>query len=319
MSINNGLSLDLLLSSSQKLSYLRIGLDKLPILPEEAESFLKKKMRPKDYMPKIRMLESHSSREQITQYQSGFFTKLKYTWSIHKHYEVPLELFGKIQNLMLYFHDHVSEQEDKITLFTKFKNMISRELSRRNRQLPTTLSAICVVPLPHFLSYSNFPEDRGAQQEENTTVIPYKPESAFIRIATNQNENSIFRQGDTVLEVLLEYKWKKFIRRYFMLMYAVYLIYYISFSVGVSFAREVFHYELGAPVTSHGQIGCFVLMFLSVTFLMYQEFRQFIKSYNKIGYIASLYNWIDWLAFSLPLASFALLLKGGTNFVSKTL
>ncbi|KAL7310470.1 hypothetical protein PS15m_009966 [Mucor circinelloides] len=316
---------DLLLSSTQKLSYLQIDKRILTILTSEVGEEMHMSTLHKDLVPDLRDLESHSTREQVTKYSNhwllqGWLEHIYYWWS--------------------FYVTHYCKQEFKKT-WTRITtdNFIVNFFKSDTTRINGSLIKLCVVPLPHFNSYSDFPEDRDNRQqlvrcnateythfpeyqgylarfllflglrkdenEDNITVIPYKPESAFIRLATNQHENDIFHQGDTVLEVLLQYKWEKFARKRFLMVYFIYLTYYISYSIGVSFPREVFQYELGTPISNNsGHLACIILMFISGGILLVQELHQLLKSHSKSAYLASLYNIIDISAFVLPAVTF---------------
>lgn len=306
------LMIDLLLSSSQKLSYLTVDIKKAPILEEEEEYILKLKKQTKNYVPKFRMLESHYLREQINQYENSVLRiNTSYWWK-------------EFRDSKAKYWNAVKDTKEKFECFkvvcfpVSVVQKIVKIFSRR-RIPPGKVAVLCVVPLPHFLTYSNFPEDRRVSRstensQEDSNVIPYKPESAFLRIAANQNDNSIFRQGDTVLDVILEYKWSTFIRKRFIGACLIYIAYYISYSLGVSFSRKVFKYEPGAALSSAGQIVNIVIMAVSVFIAILQELNQVYQSYDKILYLKSLYNWIDWATYLLSIASLTLLLTGGTNF-----
>lgn len=111
-----------------------------------------------------------------------------------------------------------------------------------------SLSTICVVPLPHLNSYANFPEDRPPSTiyENGNYIIPYKKYSAFTQVASNQDRVNVFRQGNTVLEILLEYKWKRFIKwRFWCVICTVHIVYHITYSTGVFFSQELYSFAPG--------------------------------------------------------------------------
>ncbi|KAL9557249.1 hypothetical protein MBANPS3_001480 [Mucor bainieri] len=316
---------DLLLSSTQKLSYVQIDKRILTILTSEVGEEMHMSTLHKDLVPDLRDLESHSTREQVTKYSNhwllqGWLEHIYYWWSLYVSHYCKQELKTKWKEIMA-----------NNSLFNFFK--------KDTTKINGSLIKLCVVPLPHFNSYSDFPEDRdnrskmlrcnateythfpepqshltrclsylGLKKDEHkkdTAVIPYKPVSAFIRLATNQHENDIFHQGDTVLEVLLQYKWEKFARKRFLMVYFIYLTYYISYSIGVSFPREVFGYELGTPISNNsGHLACVILMFISGGVLLIQEVHQLLKSHSKSAYLVSLYNIIDIAAFVFPAVTF---------------
>jgi hypothetical protein len=188
----------------------------------------------------------------------------------------------------------------------------------------SSLIKICAVPFLYFNSYNIHPGDvesfetKKARKEtvvskllnyfkhifqltckEETPTL--KPKSLFLKTALDQHENDLFHQGNNVLEVLLRYKWKTFARKRFMWMYCIYIIYYISYSIGVLFPKHVFDYTNEASIlTDWRHILCIVLMLLTGFILLYQEYRQYIKSTRKFKYILSFYNFIDFIALILP-------------------
>ncbi|KAG2189576.1 hypothetical protein INT46_000608, partial [Mucor plumbeus] len=80
------------------------------------------------------------------------------------------------------------------------------------RQVNLNLIRICAVPFVYFNTYSIHPEDKKDEivDKDKQNSAFRKPKSEFLELALEQHENDIFRQGDTVLEVLLQYKWKTF-------------------------------------------------------------------------------------------------------------
>jgi hypothetical protein len=90
-------------------------------------------------------------------------------------------------------------------------------------------------------------------------------------------------------------------------------VYYISFSVGVSFGQEVFGYQLDQTMSHRGHYATITIMFLSWFILFVQEIRQLM--YNIPAYM-NFYNLIDWTALIMPIASFILLLTNGKFIVS---
>lgn len=319
---------DLLLKSCQKLSYLQISQSILTVLPSEANDEMNMSTLHKIMEPDFRDLETHSTREQITKYTNHWFlghllSLIFYWWSLYITYGV--------QSRIVDWWDE--EKPNWIGRVIKFFTLNGGIMNK-------SLIKLCVVPLHHFNSYSDFPEDRhegyddsddasyleklifvrfgrfiikAAQalsilykpSKKDDPVIPYKTTSAFIQKATNQHESDIFHQGDTVFEVLLQYKWESFVRRRFFLVYFIHLTYYISYSVGVLYPREVFGYALGTVITNNkGHLACITLMFLSGGILLIQEIHQFIKCHSKFAYLISPYNVLDILAFVLPVVNF---------------
>lgn len=132
--------------------------------------------------------------------------------------------------------------------------------------------------------------------------LVYKKESALMHLALNQHENDLFSQKDTILETLLYFKWKKKLKYRFYLVCLVHAVYYVSFSVGVLFAHEVFDYTIGTTIASNAQhILVIVLMLASCCVLWFQEVRQFFKIGSACWkYVLSFYNCLDLVALTLP-------------------
>lgn len=130
----------------------------------------------------------------------------------------------------------------------------------------------------------------------------YKKESALMHLALNQHENDLFSQKDTVLETLLYFKWKKKLKYRFYLVCLVHAVYYVSFSVGVLFAHEVFGYTIGTTLASNPEhLLAIVLMLASCGVLWFQEVRQFFKMRATCWkYVLSFYNCLDLVALALP-------------------
>ncbi|KAI9245393.1 hypothetical protein EDC94DRAFT_413781 [Helicostylum pulchrum] len=282
---------DLLLSSSQKLSYLEIKRDRLAILSSEIFQVMKVKEMQKESISSIRSLESHATMEQIKKYDGTFAIQV---YHIRKRWRSGIEQF-------IWWKDF----KRPITTFYKFKirNPLRKAFIKSKKEAKQ-LSKVCVVPLPHFNSYSSFPEDRPKNTRyDDGKVIPYKLNSAFVSVASDQHDNNMFRQGDTVLEVLLEYKWQNFARVKFIWICLIHIVYYVSYCTGVLFVPELYGINLEEDfVWDHpGQIVSVVLMILSLSILFAQEFRQLCKTQDKIDYFFSGYNWVDLFSFAFPI------------------
>lgn len=197
---------------------------------------------------------------------------------------------------------------------TPAKAYIEKEYRIYKPKVPTDLIRLCTVPLVHFNSYYLYPEDRHWKRNlKNKTA--FSTTSSFIENASNIQEHSVFNEGDTVFEIMLQYKWQTFARSRFFLVCLIHLTFYISYTAGVSFSREVFGYTLGSPLTDHGQIACICLMFISAFILVVQEFHQFFRVIGKINYLLSPYNWVDVTAIVLPIVMFSSMLANYSNFV----
>jgi hypothetical protein len=169
----------------------------------------------------------------------------------------------------------------------------------------------CVVPLAHFTSYYTYHKDRKYEEKHG-----FREKSTFLEMATNIDEYSFFNKGDTISHIILKYKWESFARKRFYLICFIYLTLYLSYTVGVSFSREVFNYSLGSPITDHGQIACVCLIFISMLILLIQEIRQFTKERSKLHFLLSPYNWIDFAAVVLPTLVFVAMIQDHYYFVS---
>lgn len=289
--------------SSQKLSYLKIEVEKLGILGSELNNNVKIESPQKEYVANLRNLESHAIKEQLTKYggfesslrryQDGLYSKYENTFYIKRIYTFLFNVVVIIKYLVWEYITKGSEEKKK------------------------ELSNLCVIPLPHFNSYNDFPEDRLKNSKNGDDIIPYKRESAFTRIASSQNDNNIFRQGDTILVVLLEYKWKMFARKKFALICFIHALYYVSYSTGVLFSRTLYvkgennEFDMEHP----GHIVSLAVMGLSLATLSYKEMQQFFSGRSKMAYINSGYNWVDLAAFGFPVLTVLQSLLGWDYFV----
>lgn len=318
----------MLLTSSQKLSYLEIPRAKLCILESEIDQVLKVKALQKEYISSLRNLESHATMEQIKKH-SGYFS---YGW-----YKTKASFKDINRRFRQYFGRSRQEEDNprnkkpgfvKKALRRFWRKRIRqpwRNVRKRYTQGSKKLTKVCVVPLPHFNSYSNFPEDRPKniiynkkEQENDMYVIPYKDDSAFTRVASDQNSNSVFRQGDTIFEVLLEYKWNKFAMwRFWLVICAIHAIYYITYATGVLFSQELYGFTPGqSSLLDDGRhLTSIVLMCGAGATLMGQEIHQFWYTPSFIDYFSSGYNLVDIFAFIFPIITLLQLLLGWDHLV----
>lgn len=260
----------------------------------------------KEYISSIRNLETHAIMEQITKYS-------KFQLFLYK-----IKCFYYHSN---FYNETFNDTRKTIRRFWRLRVRNNwRKMFEESRKEPKKLSKVCVVPLPHFNSYSNFPEDRPKNIKYDIDNIQiHKKNSAFVRVALDQHNNNIFRQGDTVLEVMLQYKWKQFARWRFVGICAIHAVYYVSYSTGVLFAEELYDHnpEEEYVIKAPGQIVSVTLMCLSVSALILQEIRQFWKTHSRLDYFFSGYNWIDIAAFVFPIFTLVQLVCGWDNFVSQ--
>ncbi|KAI8978581.1 hypothetical protein BDB01DRAFT_264163 [Pilobolus umbonatus] len=173
-------------------------------------------------------------------------------------------------------------------------------------------STLCVVPLLHFNSYyDDASEDnlleKGVTEERTSKgsilTRKYQNRSLFTNIASSAYNNQIFQQEDTVMEIMLNYKWREFARWRFSVMMIIHVIYYLSYSFAVSFPQEAYGYQPGLPITHPLHVVATVFMFLTVSIFLLQEVRQCLK-FSMLEYITSAYNWIDLAAYSLTITTF---------------
>ncbi|KAL0135109.1 hypothetical protein V8B55DRAFT_1553845 [Mucor lusitanicus] len=187
---------------------------------------------------------------------------------------------------------------DDNTFYWNRLHSLNRVLKRRNKKNPT----------------SNQPEDHLQQNLFWSSLqqlidfflsLLHEQESALIHLALNQHENDLFSQKDTILETLLYFKWKKQIKYRFLLVCFVHAVYYVSFSVGVLFANEVFDYTIGTTIVGNVKHTLTVtLMLVSCGLLWLQETRQFFKmGFACLKYFLSFYNWVDLIALTLPIVN----------------
>ncbi|KAI7892975.1 uncharacterized protein EV154DRAFT_584756 [Mucor mucedo] len=291
---------DLLLSSSQKLSLLVIKKNKSGVLKSEIEQLMLMKPLQKASNATFRNLDSYATMEQIKKYHGLdlIFYRMQRCYRGKQICDVVKGVYSQCQ---------------------KFTNYVWENFVKEGQKVSRGSTKVCVVPLPHFITYSNLPEDQIKKEgSSNNDLITYKKRSAFARVTIDQNINTIFQQGDTVLEVILQYKWEHFARWRFGLICVIHLIYYVSYSTGVLFAHDLFDHgqsqEEAYRITSPAQICCLVLMFFSVSVLMAQEVRQFWKTYSKRHYFFSGYNWIDFAAIVLPIYTLIQMIYGWDYF-----
>ncbi|KAG2230888.1 hypothetical protein INT48_003337 [Thamnidium elegans] len=292
----------LLLSSSAKLSYLAVEKKKLGILQHEFEEMADAKVLEKKHITDTENLEAHATMEQIKMYKGSWL----HVYHLRKKFLQWLNLGSTIEYIEKEYNVNIRGRWRKIPLEEK------RELDK--------LSSVCVVPITHFNSYNNLPEDRPRADYSDVGPdkdVYYREESAFVRVALDQHISDMFQQGDIVLELLLKYKWQHFARSKFILICLIHAIYYVSYCTGVLFAPELYGQNLENKfiLENSGQIVSIVLMLTSLLILIIQEARQFSQKNDKLNYFFSGYNWIDISAFVLPLFTLIQLCLNWPQFV----
>ncbi|KAI8080376.1 hypothetical protein BDF21DRAFT_398982 [Thamnidium elegans] len=170
----------------------------------------------------------------------------------------------------------------------------------------TTSLKVCIIPLQNFNLYNN----------SVSSIIGDEKQSSFIQMALNRRSNTIFKQGDTIFEVSLEYKWKTFARTRFILICFIHALYYISYSTGVLFSRSLYATETENEFDMQhpGHITSLAIMGVSFSILVIQEIRQFFITPYKMHYILSGYNWVDIAAFIFPAITVLQSLLGWDHF-----
>lgn len=119
---------------------------------------------------------------------------------------------------------------------------------------------------------------------------------------------------------MLQYKWKTFIRKRFIGVCLIHVVYYVSYCTGVLFANEMYGYDSaneGRSLTADNKhIVSLFIMFLSGFSLFFQEVRQIYFSQKKMDYFRSWFNYVDLLAFIFPLVTVFQMVFNGNYFVS---
>lgn len=196
------------------------------------------------------------------------------------------------------------------------------------QEIPANQFVTCVVPLPHFNTYYrtsvreahlNFLNSKS--KTVDLAQLLYKKESLFMQLSLNQfREPNIWKQGDGMLAILLQYKWRTFIRTRFLLICAIHLVYYISYSTGVQFALEMYSYDSTSKdrsiIANGWHLTSIILFFCSGFLLFLQECTQMPRSRLFIYYFASGYNYIDLAAIFIPFFTFLQLVLNWDYFVN---
>ncbi|KAI8976471.1 hypothetical protein BDB01DRAFT_347644 [Pilobolus umbonatus] len=169
----------------------------------------------------------------------------------------------------------------------------------RDEYRPKIAGSLCIIPLPHFNTYYQ----SDTKLAEGSIEGSYRYKSRFVENASCEYRNQIFKQGDTIIEKMLNYKWKKFGYRTFMLAMMIYIVFYVSFIAAVSFPQHIYGYVPGEIIDHPVHVVATLLMFLSCGVIVIQELRQFLI-FGKREYFGSFYNWIDIATYSLTLTSY---------------
>ncbi|KAI8887137.1 hypothetical protein K501DRAFT_307808 [Backusella circina FSU 941] len=319
---------ELLLNCSKKLSYIPVKIERHPILGSEYSAKIKMKSLQQDYIPSLRTLESSSALEQINKYDNTPRDRFLFRYARFKRNEFIMYLraapstlywlmFGESKTTtslarlcvvpLPRFNDYKIQPEENIYNDDEKQNDILYNETNNGKSFSDNKK---ISKSDSKVSLGNHDSDKIDTMKEKDAFekIEYQKLSPFTSTASSSSDNQIFKQGDTVMEVLTQYKWKTFARSKFFWILFIHSIYYISYSTGVSFSQELYGYKPGDVPTHPGHYASIVLMFVSAFILLLQEFRQF--RVRKLEYITSFYNLIDLAAFALPIAAFGLLLTG---------
>ncbi|KAI9245390.1 hypothetical protein EDC94DRAFT_413682 [Helicostylum pulchrum] len=303
--LEEGRKRNLLLLSSAKLSYLEVDRVKLGVFEYEYSEILGAKARQKNITDPDH-LQAHATMEQIKMYEG-------YSLRLYCLREKILQLsnLGVLMN-------------DAVKLYNKYIPDDWNVVSINSTKEVERFARVCLVPITHFNSYGDLYENRSRHtniKEEENENKGRKKESAFVRVALDENISDMFQQGDIVLELLLKYKWQHFARSKFILICLIHVIYYASYCTSVLFAPELYGLNLEEDIfLEHpGQIASITLMITCLIILIIQEARQFLGMRDKLNYFFSGYNWIDMCAFVLPIFTLMQLCNNWPQFVSFTM
>ncbi|KAI8976472.1 hypothetical protein BDB01DRAFT_853115 [Pilobolus umbonatus] len=299
-------NVELLLTFTKRLSYIRTYRHSYPTLDQETNEYNITEIADST----LYTLESYCSLETLPKYNR--YTQFIYSYDLEDKWRFMIT-----------------------TLENCYKSL---KILKVNYE-PKSPCKLCIIPLPYFNSYLYHDDQESTQSENNMTVNwlmknacrrdkhslepghhtkprkrkmnkyynKYKSRSQFVDNSSSEYKNQIFKQGGTVIEVLLSYKWKEFGFRTFMIMMMIHLMYYSSFIAAVSFPKELYGYEPGTTITHPQHLAATVLLFVSFGIILIQELRQFMM-FSKKEYFASFYNYIDLASYSLTITSFVQLL-----------
>ncbi|GAN11046.1 hypothetical protein MAM1_0457d10599 [Mucor ambiguus] len=335
--------LDILQSTCRKLQFLHIEQSAQSIASEEIDEEMPSKTLHKNLKTEFTDLKPKSTNEQILKHgNSPKDLLLSYCGSLFRRFRLRLKFrsirariwYAKLKYdtgrdfLHAFFRDtaHPSQiavcvvpyvyfcsydvyEEDKENISdqwnrddnTFYWNMLvflRKRLKLRNDKRDTSNQ-----PENHLYSIFLSSLQKRIEKMLQSRKFTYKKESVLMQLALNQHENDLFTQKDTILETLLYFKWKKKIKYRFFIVCFVHVVYYVSFSVGVLFADQVFDYTIGTTIAGNAKhILTIALMLVSCGILWYQEVRQFFKmGLNCWKYFFSFYNYVDLVALIFPI------------------
>jgi hypothetical protein len=159
---------------------------------------------------------------------------------------------------------------------------------------------ICLIPLPNPQIYYAI------------SKLILTKNSSYSRIDVL---NEMLENESPVIEVLLTYRWRKYIKSRFYIILFIQILLYIFYTVSVSFSEEIFNYKPGILIRNSSHLICLAITFLTWILFLLQEMRQMVTL--KCGYWKSTYNYVDIIAATLPLVTFILLITNDPYLVSK--
>ncbi|KAI8875788.1 hypothetical protein K501DRAFT_338494 [Backusella circina FSU 941] len=221
--------------------------------------------------------------------ETEYYKKISYSDIYH---------FTKIQQLKKY-HSHLGwDLFYKITRSNRqWDEKREKILIKETKDSLRKKQALCIIPLPSYNVYNVF--SYGCSVEDDK----------FSRSATKGEKPEKKYHTLNVIEVLIDHKWRHSARDGLYGILAIHLVYYVFYTLGVSFPEEVFGYVPGTPIHNSKHLVCIAMMVWTGTFLFFQEMVQ-IKAW-RFAYFQSVFNYIDLAAFILPLTTLALIISDG--------
>lgn len=135
-----------------------------------------------------------------------------------------------------------------------------------------------VVPFPSLCVYET-PKNNVFEYLLHDLI---QPRSAFTELVDNLDpDHPLF--ASPIFEAILNFKWHTYAKSRYFFWFLLFLIYFLTFLAVVSYPTNI----IGSPWKS---VFLDFTVVLAILFLL-QEMRQVI--YGPLGYITSIYNWID--------------------------
>ncbi|KAI8880959.1 hypothetical protein K501DRAFT_335048 [Backusella circina FSU 941] len=150
---------------------------------------------------------------------------------------------------------------------------------------------ICLIPLPTPSVYDTISH---AILDKDSTY------------SKTDSLNETFKQEIPIVEVLLTHKWRKHIQGSFYIILFFQVLFYMLYTVSVSFPEEIFGYTPGSTIQHRDHLVCLIITALTWILFVTQEVKQIIAL--KWEYWKSPYNYVDLLAAIFPLVSLILML-----------